>query len=243
MMIFAVAPIIYDKHRKPRTMIVEDILGAIPAETSVSRRVIDLGCGTGAYASEIGMRLGIPIFGVDASYDMVARAATKKHIEVFQYDCGRGLTGDFGSFSFVYAVNFLHYVEELESFFRSVHRSLHKGGCLYLAIHTQDDLAQQTLGKYFPATIPIESALIHSVEEITETLESVGFAEIAVSTLQQRYQLTVEHFEAFRSGAYNRLQAIQPESIDLGLSKLLNDIDRDAMGLASYTIVKAYKNE
>ena len=241
MMPFSVSPSIYDNHRKPRRMIVEDILGTIAAGTSGSRHVIDIGCGTGAYASEIGGRLGIFVLGVDVSDDMITVAATKNHIQVLRHDCERGLPGEVAGFSFVYAVNFLHYVNELGLLFRSVYGSLHEGGCFYMAVHSQDDLAQQSLGRYFPEAIAVESTLIHSPDEIVGTLESVGFAGITISTLQQQYELTVEHFEAFRSGAYNCLHAIPSKSIGLGLSRLHSDIGRGALGTSSYTIVKSYK--
>jgi len=95
------------------------------------RRVLDVGCGDGALAVELGRR-GAEVVGVDASAAMIAaacRRARQDGIEIgFVVGDARSLPFAAGSFDLVTAITILCFVGRAAPAFREIARVLRPGG-------------------------------------------------------------------------------------------------------------------
>lgn len=101
---------------------VVDLLDPKPGE-----RVLDLGCGTGDLSWEISSR-GAEVLGVDASSEMVSRAARKYPQLRFEVADARSLEITVSNFDAVFSNAVLHWVKEATAVARAVHRVLRPGG-------------------------------------------------------------------------------------------------------------------
>lgn len=234
----------YDQYRKPRPIIISHIVSTIKTHSLESGNILDLGCGTGRYAAEIGRVFDKIIYGVDSSDAMLLNANNKGNIQASKCDCNEMLNLSDTSFSFAYCVNFIHYIKHLDGFFSSVHKALRNNGVVYIATHSEEDIFRQTLGYYFPDSINVELSMIHSVEDITRSLSESGFSSIEVETISRKIPLGVEDFNAYRFKTYNCLHSIDERSFASGLAHMESDIKKGVgMGVMSYTVVKGIKHD
>lgn len=89
-------------------------------------KILDLGCGTGDLTREISSR-GARVTGVDASPQMISRAAEKYPGLRFEVGDARELRG-FSGFDAVFSNAALHWVKEARQAISAVHSVLNPGG-------------------------------------------------------------------------------------------------------------------
>ncbi|MGD9368188.1 MAG: methyltransferase domain-containing protein [Desulfobacteraceae bacterium] len=234
----------YDRYRKPRPSIISHIVNTIKRNSLESGNILDLGCGTGGYATEIGRVFDKIIYGVDSSDAMVLYANKKGNVQTSKCDCNEFANLPNTFFTFAYCVNFLHYINNLDHFFSSVYKTLDNHGVIYVATHTEEDILRQTLGYYFPSSINVELSMIHPVEAIIRNLSKNGFSDIEVEKISRKIPLGTEDFLAYKFKTYNCLHSIDEKSFDRGLVHMESDIKKGTgMGLMSYTVVKGGKHD
>jgi len=234
----------YDKYRQARLIVANNIIDTINHGLEKNGRIIELGCGTGCYAELIGKTLKRDIFGVDISEAMLTIAKKKNYLTLAKNDCNNKLNYLNDNFCFAYSVNFIHFINNINNFFKEVYRILSYQGVAYTATHSEKDFKNQTLGYYFPDTIQLELSYAHSVEKIVEALTHVGFSNIIIENLSEKIHLSPLHLEAFRSKTYSSLHQISNKSFNEGIKKMESDIKIGVgYGVLSYTIIKGVKNE
>jgi demethylmenaquinone methyltransferase/2-methoxy-6-polyprenyl-1,4-benzoquinol methylase/phosphoethanolamine N-methyltransferase len=107
------------------------------AEVEEGQRVLDVGCGTGTLALELGARGG-EVFGVDASPEMIdvaRRKAAKRHAAVeFEVGLIERMPHDAASFDRVLCILVMHHLDEdlQRRGLREIARVLKPGGRLLL---------------------------------------------------------------------------------------------------------------
>lgn len=104
--------------------------------TLVGRRVLDLGCGFGAFARWARLQGAVRVAAIDVSERMLARAREQTSDEDISYEHGDLQHYDYPSsqFDVAYSSLVLHYVEDLGSVLRGVHGALESGGVLVFAV-------------------------------------------------------------------------------------------------------------
>ncbi len=98
-----------------------ELLGAKPGE-----RILDLGCGTGYLTNEI-KKLGADATGIDASADMIEKAAKEYPAVKFHVADGAGFHFD-EPFDAVFSNAALHWIRNADGAIKSVYNSLKPGG-------------------------------------------------------------------------------------------------------------------
>lgn len=147
---------------------VEAMLTRLPAPSGEARVAgLDLGCGHGWYATELAKR-GYAMTGIDLSAGQIAQA--KKHcaeqaasVELTAYD-GVKIPFPDASFDFVYSINVLHHVVNLEvreRLLAEILRVLKPGGVFFLhEMNVENALFRAYMSYVFP--------LLKSIDEGTE---------------------------------------------------------------------------
>lgn len=120
--------------------------GDLWAHLRTDRRVLELGIGTGVVA--LGMqRIGFPVYGVDLSMEMLARARARIGPFVTAGDAARLPIGD-ASFEQAYSVYVMHLVAEPEAVMAEIARILTPGGH-YVdvrgTVHRTEDVISETM--------------------------------------------------------------------------------------------------
>ncbi|MEI8124079.1 MAG: class I SAM-dependent methyltransferase [bacterium] len=113
----------------------EDIDRAIKLNESGSDRVLELGCGNGRDAQYIISKVGISNYkGVDASSGLLNMAQKKNPGADFKLADARNFTVSPETFGIVFAFSFLVHIniDELAIILDKCHKSLKKGGILYI---------------------------------------------------------------------------------------------------------------
>lgn len=164
---------------------VVDLLDPRPGE-----QVLDLGCGTGDLAAEIYSR-GAEVTGVDASPEMVSRAAEKYPRLHFVVADARSLDLDEGSFDAVFSNAALHWVREARQAVREIHRILRPGGRFVAElggrgnVRTVERALEETLAERGIRAADRNPWYFPSLAEYAGLLEESGF-EVGYAALFDR---------------------------------------------------------
>ncbi|HWP42667.1 MAG TPA: class I SAM-dependent methyltransferase [Blastocatellia bacterium] len=102
------------------------------------KRVLDIGCGSGAYSLWFAER-GAEVTGIDLSPVMVALAEEKARqrrldMRLRAGDVKEGLPFEDGEFDIVFSATMLHYVEDLGGLFKEAARVMKRGGRLIASV-------------------------------------------------------------------------------------------------------------
>ena len=228
----------YSHFRRPHTSIIK--LLACDIDICCSRlgniNILDLGCGTGNYAKSLSTITNNPIYCLDKSEHMLSFIAERYSLHPIKINCNKDFNISDIKFGYVYCINAIHYIADIEKLFSRISKMLDKKGQIFIATRTQESLKNQTLGLFFPDTIPEESSMLHSIDSIVTNLKLAGFQDITIDSLVVERELCVEPFE-FKS--YFALQRISDNSFLEGLEKLKSAINlRKEKYRTYYTIVR-----
>jgi SAM-dependent methyltransferase len=142
------------------------------------RRVLDVGCGTGAVAVHLARRHGCTVVGVDPSPEMLAVARAKDERSVrFEQARAEALPFADGSFERAIMVSVVHHLD-LAKAFAEVHRVLVPGGRLAISNVDPDGFAEMWLMRWFPELLPRELARFPGTEDLLAELEATGFEAV-----------------------------------------------------------------
>ena len=170
----------YSKHASKYAKVIEDnifnalydrpsLMSLIEHETFES--CLDLGCGPGAYISELKKNCQ-HITAIDLSEEFVAIISSKyPDIKAYVADMGRGLEQELDqTFDLVISPLAIHYVENFEKLFSEVNRVLKKGGVFAFSTHHPVvDVRDSISGNYFER------------EKLTQVWDTLGDVKTEVS--------------------------------------------------------------
>jgi SAM-dependent methyltransferase len=150
------------------------------------RRVLDVGCGTGRFASRLAEEHGGKVWGVDPSPEMLAVARRRLPAGV---GLRRGGAEDlpFKDEWFERAVMWLvvHLVERPAAF-AEARRVLARSGRLAIATFDPAYFDAFWLNHLFPSLEAIDRARFPDAETLVAELETAGFSDVVLTPLQQR---------------------------------------------------------
>jgi ubiquinone/menaquinone biosynthesis C-methylase UbiE len=177
---------IYDNYRSYPDGLIKRIieLGRISQE----KKVLDLGCGTGNIASQLGKTINADVIGVDASFPML-KVAGDKSLDVICADIdNRQLPFRDGSFDTIIGAYVIHQIKNLTFMLSECYRVLHRGVLILLTSgHKQIENQHPIIKKFFPSYVDIDKGRFPDIHQIDKLLNSLGFKDI------QHQEVTVEN--------------------------------------------------
>ncbi len=145
------------------------------------RRVLDVGCGTGRYASLLSERLGRVVVGLDLSAGMLRRARDRVRDEGTEVALVQGdavqLPFKEGSFDSVSLVLVVHHVKPLEALMEELARVLSPGGRAIFMTRDHDEIEDSYIA-LFPGVLEIDLARFPMVTELEALLTGAGFVSV-----------------------------------------------------------------
>ena len=227
----------YGKHRQ----VDPEVLGRLTAPLEAASRVLELGCGTGNYASAIRTAVGCECAGIDPSPQMLAKLkARTSEVQAIDGRAERLPFGE-GTFDLVFSVDVIHHVEDRNAAFREAIRVLKEGGRLCTATDSESIIRQrEPFAEFFPEIVESELARYPSIETLRMELGYAGFEELREEVTEHAYELT--DAAAFREKVFSSLVHLKDDAFQRGLGKLEARLKKGPLSCKQrYTLLWATK--
>jgi ubiquinone/menaquinone biosynthesis C-methylase UbiE len=182
----------------------------------VGRRVLDLGCGTGAVAESLDER-GARVWGVDASEEMLAVARSRLPARVaVRHASAERLPFKDGWFERVVARLVVHLLDRPRAF-AELARVLEVDGRAVLATMDPASFERFWLNRVFPRLAEIDRARFPDERQLVADLEGAGFRAVRVVHLAQRGELPRERaLERIRGRYISTLHLLSDDEYEEG---------------------------
>jgi len=216
----------YSIYRNASSTLVNHILENIKNKNI--KKILEIGCGTADYLYALTQKLKSDSYGFDNSEGMIDEANKKNPglnlsvndlYNVFDY------TDDF--FRLVYSIDVIHYVKDLNHYFKECNRVLDKDGIIVTITDSQEDLKNRTITKYFPESLEIEKKRYPGVYKTVKSMQNNGFKGINITHTEKEYKMTEEIFQKFRNKTFSSILLISDESFDKGIKRIEKDMKKD----------------
>ena len=182
----------------------------------VRKRVLDVGCGTGANLLVLSEHFRCIPAGVDSSDGMLAEARRKLPSADLRRGVAEQLPFEDASFDAVWMSLVVHLLDRVRAF-SEARRALVDGGRLVVVTPDADSFPRAWMAPLFPSYVAVEQARFPSRRALEEELTSAAFAstamtlvpierrfsrEHALARIRGRYASTFDHFsdEEYREG-------------------------------------------
>jgi SAM-dependent methyltransferase len=184
------------------------------------RRVLDVGCGTGALASALAARFACKVWGVDPSTEMLD-VARRRGPSTAGFKVGRAEALPFreGWFERVTMTLVSHLVDRPAAF-GEARRVLRDGGGLVLATFEPSHFEGYYLNDLFPSIRRIDEERFRPASELEAELRAAGFVDVRMEVAGR--DLTVTRDEALlkiRGRHISTFQLIPAEEYETGLAR------------------------
>ncbi|MBX3072029.1 MAG: methyltransferase domain-containing protein [Thermomicrobiales bacterium] len=223
----------YGAHRRPNPAVLELLHGI--AQEAERPRLLEIGVGTGNFASALA-GLGIAdVTGIDPSIGMIEQVpepAVKRALARAE-----ALPFSDNQFTLLYSVDVIHHIIDRDAAAREAFRVLQPGGQIAIVTDSEIDVQNRIpLATYFPETVPKEIARYPRIEALESELKAAGFVEI-----KRRQTLThreVTDIAPYRDKAFSSLHLISDEAHAKGIAAMERDLAKGLLQAQQpYTIV------
>jgi len=208
-------------------------------------RILEVGCGTADYLSILSELLYAHGFGFDTSSSMISEASKKnQRIELELATADKNGPFPYGNseFDFVFNINLVHYISDLENLFKESFRVLQNDGSVLTVTDSCQDISERTLTSYFPETLDIDRGRYPGNSSIISAMKKAGFEGIYTTKVKTSFEFKKQHFEQYRNKAYSSLRLIPEESFEEGIKRLGSDMERGlVLGKKAYTQIWGIK--
>jgi len=231
--------LVYSKYRYPNEKLVEHITNRI----RYADRILEVGCGTADYLSILSELLYAHGFGFDTSPSMISECSKKnQRIELAIADANGPFPYGNSEFDFVFNINLVHYISDLENLFKESFRVLQNDGSVLTVTDSCQDISERTLTSYFPETLDIDRGRYPGNSSIISAMKKAGFEGIYTTKVKTSFEFKKQHFEQYRNKAYSSLRLIPEESFEEGIKRLGSDMERGlVLGKKAYTQIWGIK--
>lgn len=188
------------------------------------RRVLDVGCGTGALALALADR-SARVWGVDPSDEMLARARARAGPALgLKRGEAEKLPFRDGWFERVVCRLVVHLVDRPRAFRESL-RVLAPGGRMVVATFAPEHFEWYWLNDLFPSVLEIDRARFPPDDVLSRELRGAGFADVRVLRLGQQGSLTRDAaLERIRGRYISTLRLISDKEFATGLMRAEDEL-------------------
>jgi ubiquinone/menaquinone biosynthesis C-methylase UbiE len=196
------------------------------AELEGTRRLLDIGCGTGRFAALASQRLGARVWGVDPSPEMLARARERG-----ARGCGwkqasaERLPFKDGWFDAVHAHLVLHLVDSRGRAIEEMGRVLGSEGRVVIVSFRPEHFDRFHLAPYFPSLVEIDRARFPDPDLVVRELRQAGVGEVSERAVHRHVSLEPADVLARVRGRYiSTLHLLAEDEYQSGLERLERDL-------------------
>jgi ubiquinone/menaquinone biosynthesis C-methylase UbiE len=200
--------------------------------------LVDIGAGTGAFASAFGDWFDIGVVAVEPSAAMRARIPRTPAIQVFEGDaCSLPMPDESADAAWLSLV--IHHVPDLEAAAREIRRVLRPGAPVLLRQGFSDRLDDRIeIVRWFPETARL-AGTFPTLEDTCEAFATAGFRLEALEQVRETYPGGLADFlrgvDTFRA-ADTTMRSLSEEQFLRGKERLRRAVDAGETGPRSNTL-------
>jgi ubiquinone/menaquinone biosynthesis C-methylase UbiE len=215
----------YDRSRalSPRVVAAWRELIAARVPPAATRRVVDLGCGTGRFTALLAGLYAGPVLAVDASAPMLegARRSVLAAAPVrFVRASGEALPLTEGWADLFFLSMVFHHFPSPGLALREIRRCLRPGGALLIRTCTLEALDTYVYQRFFPSARRFDEERFPPRRQVVANVEREGFMLRVAETVRQEVAANLEEYvERNRLRAHSDLQAIPDDEYEQGLAQ------------------------
>ncbi len=207
-----------------------ELLNTMMAEISMNAetRVLDIGCGTGNYASMLQRITQAKVFGVEPSDGMREKARAKNpNITVNAGHAGK-IPFDAATFDFAYMTDVIHHISDLFAMYAEIFRVMRPGAKLCIATQSHAQIAARPYARFFPGVVRVDQRRYPDIDAIIVAAERQSFVHLKTVGLYENRptQLDEKFLELVEKKGYSMFHLISAEEYAHGLA-LLKDALKD----------------
>ena len=201
--------------------------------------VLDVGCGTGNYARALSEhRADIVCAGFDISKPMLREAAARPSRARFVVgDASRAFPCRDRVVGLAFAVDVIHHIERLATFFVEAARVLAPGGRLVLVTDSEDNLRRRSLTKFFPEILPIELQRYPPVAALHEQAAAAGLRLLRQERAEGRIPLSHEFLSKLAAKCSSAMRLLAPSDHAAGMLRVREAQARGERWLSCYMVL------
>ena len=184
------------------------------------RRVLDIGCGTGALAAALAERYGCKVWGVDASPEMIEVARARVPASVgLRIGVAERLGFKDEWFERAVMTFAVHHVDRPAAF-AEIRRVLEPAGVFAIGTFDPKHFDDYYLNEYFPSIPVIDRARFPSPPQFEAELGVAGFASVRFVRFTQREMISRERvLERIRARHISTFQLIDEDEYRSGVER------------------------
>lgn len=199
--------------------------------------VLDFGCGTGNYLSEIQNRFGSVCHGVEPSEKMRQIATGKNpNLNIVEGD-HRSIPLAAASVHFAYMTDVVHHVPDLPTMFIELRRVMRPEGFICIATQSHKQIDGRYYNRYFPSLATIEKNRYPSIQRIITVADGSGFRVQEVATVPAPGVATInkEFIRLVEEKNYSMFLSLPDDEYETGLEMVRRDEGKEFSREASGT--------
>ncbi len=201
--------------------------------------VIDIGCGTGNYIRALAEgRVDIVYAGFDISTPMLREAAARpSRAHYLVADGSRAFPIRNRSCDLMFAVDVIHHIDDLASFFAECARALRPGGRLVLVTDSEDTLRQRSLTKFFPEILSIELQRYPSLPSLHRQASAAGLRLLVQEPAEGDIPLSDDFVAKLAAKCSSAMRLFAPEYHAAGMARVREAQARGEQWRSCYTLL------
>jgi ubiquinone/menaquinone biosynthesis C-methylase UbiE len=189
-----------------------------------SRRVIEVGCGTGHWVKALAQR-GTWIAGVDASCNMLAFAGVKACPPALAQARAEHLPFVDGAFDRLFCINALHHFDDKPGFLGEARRVLRTGGAVMtIGLDPHTGVDHWYIYEFFEPVLEIDKRRYAPTQQIRDWMRGVRFSNVRTCEIQHLPMLlaarTALEQGRLERGATSQLAVLSDEQYQQGMDRI-----------------------
>jgi ubiquinone/menaquinone biosynthesis C-methylase UbiE len=190
-------------------------------------RLLDVGCGTGRFAVLAAERLGVRVWGVDPSPEMLSEARARAPRGFgWKQASAEQLPFKSGWFDGLHMHLVLHVLSDLDQALGECARVLLPGGTIAAVTFELEHFDRFHLNPYFPSLADIDRSRFPAPADVCRRLGDAGFADVRSETIRQRVEVEPQRLVERVQGRYiSTLHLLGDVEYRRGVERLEHDLE------------------
>jgi ubiquinone/menaquinone biosynthesis C-methylase UbiE len=191
-----------------------------------TKRILDLGCGTGRFTEALAVRFDADVVGIDPSKKMLEQARSKPSDARIRYEPGRGESIPLpdNSVDLVFMSMIFHHFDNpalVAKECRRVLRDDRDGATAFLRAGTRERISSYPYVEFFPESQPVLEERLPTNTFVREVFEAAGFRTVTSELVTQEIAPSYSAYaEKLAAGADSVLASLSRRDFSAGMKAL-----------------------